>query len=126
MNNALSLPPKVALLIPLLGSDQDGEVLSAARAIERTLKAAGRDWHDLVHIITAPSMAAAHPQPPAEIRTPYDVAAWCAKHNERLSYRERAFVQDMLGRLLWNGTATDKQSAWLRAIYIRLRKETGQ
>jgi hypothetical protein len=32
-------------LIPRLASEHDGEVVATARAIERTLKSAGRDWH---------------------------------------------------------------------------------
>ena len=127
MSTSLSLPPKVALLIPLLGSSQDGEVLGAAGAIQRTLQAAGRDWHDLVSIIATPATAAAPPSAPElAVRTAYDVASWCARHASPLSDRERTFVHDMVGRLVWNGTATEKQSAWLRAIYVRLRRQVGQ
>ncbi len=47
----MSLPAPVAIkirkLLPLLGSDKDGEVLGAARAIHRTLQSAGSDLHDL-------------------------------------------------------------------------------
>jgi hypothetical protein len=38
-------------LIPLLGSNRDGEVLAAARAIGRKLEADGRDWHWLAALI---------------------------------------------------------------------------
>jgi hypothetical protein len=38
---------RIEKLIPLLGSDNDGEALGAARAIERTLRAAGLDFHAL-------------------------------------------------------------------------------
>lgn len=38
-------------LIPLLGSDNDGEALGAARAIGRTLQAAGLDFHALAERI---------------------------------------------------------------------------
>lgn len=45
-----ALPPetiaRVARLIPMLSSDKAGEVVAAAAAIERTLKAAACDWHD--------------------------------------------------------------------------------
>ena len=37
----------IGKLIPRLASDHDGEVVATARAIERLLKAGGRDWHDL-------------------------------------------------------------------------------
>jgi len=39
---------RVGKLLPLLGSDKAGEVVAAARAIERTLRADGKDWHTLV------------------------------------------------------------------------------
>lgn len=38
---------RLAKLIPLLASDKDGEVVATARAISRTLKAAGSDFHAL-------------------------------------------------------------------------------
>lgn len=39
-------------LVPLLASDHDGEVVNAARAIGRALKAAKCDWHDLTRSMT--------------------------------------------------------------------------
>ena len=41
------LRPKLARLVPLLGSDKPGEVAATVAAIERTLVAAKCDWHDL-------------------------------------------------------------------------------
>ena len=45
-----SLPaigPRLAKLLPLLSSDQPGEVVATARAIGATLQRGGMDWHDL-------------------------------------------------------------------------------
>ena len=42
---------KLALLIPRLASDQDGEVVATARAIIRTLAARGLDLHDLAAVL---------------------------------------------------------------------------
>ena len=42
-----AIPVQIAKLLPLLSSDQDGEVVAAARAVCRTLQAAGLDIHDL-------------------------------------------------------------------------------
>ena len=50
---------KLAKLLPMLSSDQDGEVVGAARAIDRVLKAARLDWHALADIVSrsaAPSI----------------------------------------------------------------------
>ena len=38
-------------LLPLLASDQDGEVIGAARAIGRTLKGCGSDFHALALVL---------------------------------------------------------------------------
>lgn len=45
--------PKLAKLVPLLGSDQDGEVVATARAICRTLAGAGCDLHALAAALTS-------------------------------------------------------------------------
>jgi hypothetical protein len=42
---------KVGKLIPLLGSDNPGEILSTVAAIDRRLKATNRDWHDLAEAL---------------------------------------------------------------------------
>lgn len=44
---------RLAKLIPLLSSDQPGEVAAAAQAIARTLRRSGADWHDLTAALTA-------------------------------------------------------------------------
>ena len=51
--SALPAPilPRVASLLRLLGSDQDGEALGAARALQRTLAGAGSDLHTLADVV---------------------------------------------------------------------------
>src|SRR5262245_42837799 len=44
---ALATFPDISKLVPLLGSDKDGEILAAAAAIGRALKGAGLHWHNL-------------------------------------------------------------------------------
>ena len=44
---------KLAKLLPRLGSEHDGEVVATVRAIDRTLTAAGLDWHSLAAAIEA-------------------------------------------------------------------------
>jgi flagellar motility protein MotE (MotC chaperone) len=48
-----SIAPKLSKLIPMLSSDNDGETVAAVRAIDRTLKAAKLDWHDLAKALAA-------------------------------------------------------------------------
>jgi hypothetical protein len=38
-------------LVLLLSSNRDGEVVGAARAIDRALRSAGCDWHDLIKLL---------------------------------------------------------------------------
>lgn len=63
---------KVARLVPLLGSPNDGEALGAARAIGRVLKAAGEDWHRLAAELLQPAPAVIHDhnRRPRRERTP--------------------------------------------------------
>jgi hypothetical protein len=57
---------KLALIIPRLGSDHDGEVVATARAIGRTLTAAGLDWHDLAIAAKTALPVCRQPPPPRD------------------------------------------------------------
>lgn len=48
------LAARLGKLVGLLGSTHDGEVTAAGRAIERALKGAGLDLHDLAEHVAAP------------------------------------------------------------------------
>jgi len=48
-----ALARRLGKAVALLGSPQDGEVIAAARAIGRTLDAAGIDWHRLATLVSA-------------------------------------------------------------------------
>src|SRR4051812_29519552 len=126
MTALIPIAPRLARLIPRLASDQDGEVVATARAIARTLKAAGRDFHDLADAIGR------EPEPrvicieraPDEPLTWRELAAWCAAHDAgRLDAKERRFVHDMRDRLVLGGCPTEKQAKWLRSLYARLRRD---
>jgi hypothetical protein len=60
---------KLALIIPRLGSDHDGEVVATARAISRTLTAAGLDWHDLAAAAKTALPVGRGPVPPPRDET---------------------------------------------------------
>jgi hypothetical protein len=55
---------KLALLIPRLASNHDGEVVATARAIYRTLEAAGRDFHDLAALVDGHDPTGRYQRPP--------------------------------------------------------------
>jgi hypothetical protein len=56
-----ALARRLGKAVALLGSDQDGEVLAAARAIGRTLDAAGMDWHGLAALVATEAARQAAP-----------------------------------------------------------------
>ena len=86
------LLPKIAKLVPLLGSDRDTEVLATVRAIRRTLASAGSDLHALADTLeslglAARAVSAAQPSysgPDAPCSRP-GMPLWNAEHPETWS-----------------------------------------
>jgi hypothetical protein len=102
----------------LLASNRDGEVVAAARAIGRTLRAAGWDFHDFAEAIETP--------PPPELvpAAPWQrMARFCTARPECLNERELRFVRDMTG---WRSTPSVAQQNWLVAIYERAWRQEHQ
>jgi hypothetical protein len=103
----------VSASLPLLGSDKDGEVVAAARAIGRTLRADGRDWHSLVASIrTKP----ARTQPTDGHWSGLhwrSAAGFCQQHAEWLNAWEAQFIDSLLTRRY---PLTAKQKACLENI----------
>jgi hypothetical protein len=95
------ITPKLQRLLLLLSSNRPGEVVAAAAAIDRTLRAAGCDWHDLAAGILTPS---ATEQP--ESTDWRAIRAFCLKHQTLLRSREVDFITS-LGN--WRGSLTEKQ-----------------
>jgi len=48
-----SIAPRLVKLLPMLASDQSGEVAATAAVITRTLAGAGMDWHMLASLVVA-------------------------------------------------------------------------
>lgn len=116
------IPAKAFAMIPRLAIDADGEVVNTARAIERQMKAAGLDWHDLVAKLKAEAEPRHRPAPADTPETWADLAKWCRDHGAgRLSVNETKFVNDMARRLILGGAPTEKQAKWLRSIYTKLK-----
>lgn len=117
MNALAPVAPKIAKLIPRLASDHDGEVVATVRAIRRTLESAGLDLHALAAGLGGDSASEREPTSWQEL------AAWCRNIGQhRLSLKEFVFVADMADRLILDAEPSEKQAAWLRAIYAKLRK----
>jgi hypothetical protein len=140
---------KLKRFIRLLSSDSDGEVVAAARALNRTLKSAkldihvladsigqanGKKWGD-AHVLEAYKRGVEDGRREAESEPMFrnanidaepswhDIAAECAAHPNRMrSERERQFVGDMVRRTVHGGEPTERQASWLRKIYARGRR----
>ncbi len=119
---ALATRSKVASLVRLLGSDQDGEALAACRALSRILAANGSDLHSLAAEIEAQPYAVSSTSAPPASRKPWaTVARWVHDHSDdRLSAREREFVADLTTYLRRGREPSEKQAEWLQKIYGRL------
>lgn len=116
--------PKLSKLIPLLGSDQPGEVVAAATAIHGLLKKAGCDFHDLVTAIESPPSA-------ARSAAEYDsgprgnlqrIADFCIHHVAALNPKEATFVRQMHAMIFVGREISTRQRDWLESIYIKLRR----
>jgi hypothetical protein len=143
---------KLKRFIRLLSSDSDGEVVAAARALNRTLKGAKLDIHVLADTIgqtngkeyTEAQLLKARELGMEEGRrrereeqgapvfrninlddepTWHEIATECAAHPSRLhDGREKQFVKDMVRRTVHGGEPTEKQASWLRKIYARVQR----
>jgi hypothetical protein len=117
---------RLTKLVLMLSSDHDGEVVAAARAIDRTLKDAGTDWHDFVGKLLVPAKAhsphratrAHHNDTDGNWR---EMREFCLRHSTLLREREMEFVTGLAN---WRGDLTEKQFAWLSAIHKQLRRRT--
>jgi hypothetical protein len=117
MTGALAVvAPRIGQLIRLLGSDQDGEVVAAARALGRTLASVGEDFHTLADTIER-SAPAAH----RGCEDHRAIARWLLDSGARLSPKEWSFVADMANRF---GSLSERQEAWLQAIYERVSAQS--
>ena len=114
---------RLAKLVMMLSSDQPGEVVSAARAIGRALRTVGQDWHALAARLSTPTKARTGRQARHDERGAdwWAMREYCLQHDTLLRPREREFVVN-LGT--WRGELTEKQLAWLVAIYERLRRSS--
>ena len=122
MTALATIAPKLAKLLSMLASPMDGEVVAAARAIDRTLKAAGATIHDLA--------AALEPAPPSVYRPGrdqaeadwFDLVKMILRDGERhLNPKERAFVVAMRTKARYGDQPSEKQEAWIRSLAERVK-----
>ena len=104
-------------LVLMLSSDNDNEVLSAARLIGRTLQQNKKDWHWLADHLT--SADAALP-PPVSLKWRSAVEMVLANYEDDLSDKEVSFLWNMAE---WRRRPTEKQAKWLTDIFERFDVE---
>jgi hypothetical protein len=129
----MSLPTailrKLHKLIPLLSSDRSGEVIAAADAISRTLKAGGATWHDLANALTEPRVIVierpAAPRPSPGRATWADLLAMASEldGNPDLSPWETDFVAGVRRTLRRGYPLSTKQRHTLERIWQRVGAE---
>ena len=138
---------KLGDLVRRLASNHDGEIVAAAHAIRRTLTSADLDIHELAACIERPGLSNSEMQKifdagveagirKAEVAqhgngefhavdgTPpwEDITVWLRRYDDqhdRLTARERGFVNEMAERVLWR-EPTERQAGWLLGSFRRL------
>jgi hypothetical protein len=103
-----TLIPTLGKLIPRLASNHDGEVVATVRAIERVLKSAGRDLHDLAACLGAPAND-----------SDKSTVWWCFHRRHLLSLGDRRFIEGVAEQRM---PLSPKQEKWLRDIVGKLER----
>lgn len=117
-------------LLGMLGSDHDGEIISAAKMMRKVLSDRGLSFPDVVQLIVEPpatiQMEDVRDNPPRADEAPKDIVRvvhtmsteMLNKHWDRMQAHERNFVLDMnrwsrLGKL----RLSEKQESWFKYLY---------
>jgi hypothetical protein len=147
VTNLKPIVERLVKYIRLLASDKDGEVIAAARALERALKGIGADFHDLADRIEHPvgelseaemqkiynagvqegrrleqrARAATRFNGEVSFPSPESMALYCYQRKDNLhSEWELEFVTNMA---VWTRSArplSPKQQMNLEKVYIKL------
>lgn len=104
---------KFEALLPRLASDHDGEVIATARALDRVLKRAGMDWHDIVKAVQFPDVIE---DEPTDL---LGMAEWLHHHamDRLFGTNQPAFVQNVIVALKARRTISPGQQKYLRDLF---------
>lgn len=118
----MSLPSALAAelrpLVLLLSSDRAGEVAVAAGMIGRKLGRAGLDWHALADAVERGARDV-DPDRPRFAEEWTQVVDHILEQAAALDVREEKFVRSMRQIVARGWEPTQKQAAWLRALFAR-------
>ncbi|MEG8220119.1 hypothetical protein OSJ57_05715 [Sphingomonas sp. HH69] len=111
------LAPKLAKLIPMLGSNHDGEIVGTAKAIRRTLENGGLDLHALAEAIGNPPVVYRTEPARAEPSRSHQMdARRCLQSGIVWKPHEAEFLRQMASALR---RPTEKQRDWLDGLLDR-------
>jgi hypothetical protein len=138
-----TLEQRIAMVIRLLASDKDGEIIAAAHALKRTLASAGTDFNGLAHGIENLGKGVSNEERKkiwdaavqhTENRlhgaddfidstgkpTWQAVALFCQRNKQRLRPQTHEFVDKMASQTVWDQEPTEKQHKYLFALFLQL------
>ena len=118
-----AVAPKIAKLIPMLGTSNDGEALAACRAMGRALHAAGSDFHALAAAIRSPLAPVIPPSPATAL---WSAIVGSLSEHRGLTAREAEFVASVGDMLRRGRMLSERQKDWLRAIHGRINPEAAE
>ena len=148
MGSLAPIREKLAKVVAMLSSDNDGDRRNAWRALNNILSGAGCTFVDLAALIEngkteeaegkyseaealqmyqsgfVDGQKSVEPQAPHQIDWPR-IADAVAQHTDDLNSKEREFVTDVTRRIRVGRELTEKQANWLKDIYLKLGRRYG-
>jgi hypothetical protein len=115
------IPPQLGKLLPPLASNYDGEVVAAARAIERLLRADGHDFNDLVRRLDpTPTRSDPRSKERNERDGEESTIRWCFERRHLLPTHDRHFIEILV---IWRKPLSPEDRTRLREISRNLEHE---
>ena len=142
---AKTLEQRIAMVIRLLASDRDGEILAATAALKRTLASAGTDINGLAHGIENLGKSTVVPD---EIKkkiwdaavqhtenrlhgaddfinadgkpTWQSVALYCQRNKQRLAPKHHDFINKVASQTVYDREPTGRMHKYLFSLFLQL------
>ena len=140
-----TLEQRIAMVIRLLASDKDGEILAATAALKRTLASAGTDINGLAHGIENLGKSTVVPD---EIKkkiwdaavqhtenrlhgaddfidssgkpTWQSVALYCQRNIDRLAPKHHDFINKVASQTVYDREPTERMHKYLFSLFLQL------
>ena len=142
---AKTLEQRIAMVIRLLASDKDGEIIAAVHALKRTLASAGTDFNGLAHGIenlgknTGVSneerkkiwdTAVQHTEnrlhgadefiDSSGKPTWQSVALYCQRNKQRLAPKHHEFIDKVASQTVYDREPTERMHKYLFSLFLQL------